>query len=175
MYPPSWGYLVWDTMLIMAMLYPEKPSEKRRAQMIDFLTNLCPNLPCPGCAGHCEVYQKDHPPDASGRNELIKWVVDFHNAVNRRTGKREFTLEEAERTIREKYFNWSKLRELDRAQQIRREDHKAIDEWKAKAAAAPRAQAKDESSSCDRTAVIVVGSVALALVIALAVLLILKW
>ena len=56
------------------------------------------NYPCDRCRPHIADYLRTHPiPDRSGGDTmyLFKWSVDFHNAVNKRLGKRELSLSEA--------------------------------------------------------------------------------
>jgi hypothetical protein len=51
-------------------------------------------LPCGDCKEHARAYRDQHPlPDTSA--ELFAWSVDFHNAVNRRLGKSEWSYDVA--------------------------------------------------------------------------------
>lgn len=130
MYPPVWGPIVWETLHLMTFVYPDKPSNERQGSMRSFITGMCGNLPCPGCSDHCSEYVSDNPPPTHSRTVLKKWAYDFHNSVNRRTGKRELTYEEADGTITSKYFEREKWVEIQRADEIRREDHATVAKWK---------------------------------------------
>ena len=110
----------------MAETFPVSPSTERQKSMESLLSNLCVNLPCPGCSVHCSEYVIKHPPRTSSRDDLKKWAVDFHNAVNKRTGKRELSYKEAEDKLREKFFNIEEWKDIQRAEAIRIEDHKDI-------------------------------------------------
>lgn len=62
-------------------------------------------LPCGTCGAHCLAYIKANPPPirgTSGTMELFWWTVDFHNAVNKRNGKRIYTREEAEAEFKQR-------------------------------------------------------------------------
>ena len=130
MYPPLWGPELWNTLHLMAFTYPIKPDAPRQEHMRQFLKNVCPNLPCPGCGLHCKIYMDRTPPALQSRDALKKWMCDFHNEVNKRTGKRELTYEEADQVLKEKYFDREKGVEMQRAQHMRREDHRHIEKWK---------------------------------------------
>ena len=116
MYPPIWGPYVWVTLHLFAYSYPDKPSDERKQQMNDFLLNLSVNLPCPGCGHHCAEYVATNPPKTNNRSELVKWVRDFHNAVNRRTGKRELSYAESERFLMNEVVDIKTLHHLNRNQ-----------------------------------------------------------
>lgn len=126
MYPPVWGPATWDAMHHFAFAYPEKPSKERAEQMTTFLESICGNLPCPQCGVHCSVYMVQNPPAVESRGALIKWVIDFHNNVNERTGKRVYSYEEVEELQRAKFYNLPNFEALSRSMDIRREDHKVI-------------------------------------------------
>ena len=172
MYPPVWGPHMWAIIHLMAYVYPDQPSNERKESMKEFLLHTCNNLPCPACGFHCSVYMKEHPPSIESKENLKKWAYDFHNAVNKRTGKRELTYEEAEQVLIDKFFNRNDWMELKRAQDIRREDHLAINKWKEIAQGInPTPHAAEP---CDRTAIIVISIISLLLLLAIIVIFILK-
>lgn len=129
-YPAVWGPQQWALLHLMAELYPIEPSEKRQGQMKGFLDNLCPNLPCGGCALHCQEYMKEHPPDVSSRNNLFMYLVDFHNAVNTRLGKRVFSYKEAEEHLKKQFLNTKDWGVLARAVELRSEDNAWVQDLK---------------------------------------------
>ena len=128
MYPAVFSPSIWDMLHVMAMTYPEHPDMHRQRSMSLLLQNLCPNLPCPGCGQHCQLYITENPPNVSHREDLKLWLYTFHNAVNTRLGKRNMPPEEAEKRLKELYFDMSTWSELSRAQEVRREDHVKITE-----------------------------------------------
>lgn len=130
MYPPVWGPTVWGTIHLMAYTYPDEPTEERQKSMSDFLVNMCTNLPCIGCGIHCRNYVATNPPLVDNKTNLKRWAYDFHNAVNVRTNKQCLTYEEAEEALSKKYFQYEQWKAIDRAEEIREEDHRTIDKWK---------------------------------------------
>lgn len=68
--------------------------EKKKKDVIDLLHALAKALPCVHCSKHMVQYLKRYPPQESS---LLKWSVDFHNDVNRRTNKPMLTYEEAKK------------------------------------------------------------------------------
>ena len=178
MYPPVWGHHMWATIHLMAHVYPQKPSDKRKKSMENFLLNMCDNLPCPGCGMHCGMYMKEHPPHVETQGALKKWAIDFHNTVNKRTGKRELTYEEAEKVLHENFFQKQDWVELKRAQEMRREDHAAIDKWKLLAEsvilASPHNTETPEPCSSNTVSNITIGVIGLLVFIALLALIIVR-
>ena len=130
MFPPVFGPTFWDMLHIIAYVYPEEPSEARKSSASQFVTLLGTNLPCGGCGQHCNQYVKATPPDVSSRISFQRWVNDFHNVVNARTGKQTLTFEESTATIKRRFFNINDWMELKRAQEVRREDHLLMSELK---------------------------------------------
>ena len=128
LYPGSWGFHQWNMLHRMALTYPAESDKERQTQMTAYLEGMCANLPCPGCSFHCGKYLEEHKPAVATRQDLKKWVVDFHNAVNKRLGKREWSYEEAERKWTQRAYNIPEWREIDRANQIRLEDDNKIEE-----------------------------------------------
>lgn len=53
---------------------------------------------------------------------MWKWSVDFHNAVNVRTGKPEYSYDDAENYIKTRFLNMQDWQATKRALQIREED-----------------------------------------------------
>lgn len=124
MYPPLFGPMIWDTMLLLAMSYPETPNDQYQKLMKDFLTSLCHLLPCPGCSNHAVEYLNTHPINLSSKQTVTQWVVDFHNAVNIRLGKATYTVDEAKKALIKRIDG--DMKDLSRALQIRKEDSQRI-------------------------------------------------
>lgn len=133
MYPAVWGQEFWSVIHLIAFIYPDNPTIQKKKSVSILLENLCPNLPCVGCSIHCSKYLIGHPPILDNRSNFIKWTIDFHNAVNKRTGKRVLSQEEAYQKIIDKFFIYDNWIELKKSQMTRIEDHKDIEKWKRKA------------------------------------------
>lgn len=62
----------------------------------ELLTNFKNCIPCSKCNSTYDVYlQKINELDLSKRMILFYWSVDLHNAVNKKLGKQEWTIEMA--------------------------------------------------------------------------------
>lgn len=125
MWPIYWSSCTWDMLHMIAMSYPENPSKERKTNTISMLKGIMMNLPCPACQIHAMNYLDKTPPDVSSREALGVWLVDFHNVVNKRTGKRSnWTLEECnQEIIRRCLANTEDLKATDLKRQ---EDHRYI-------------------------------------------------
>ena len=66
-------------------------------------------LPCSICAEHCQENLRTNPPRVENQEELSRWLVDFHNEVNRQTNKANNTTKRdySYNEVREKYKNLS--------------------------------------------------------------------
>lgn len=126
MYPPVWGPPTWDSLLIMALNFPETNASAALVQSVhDLIWSVANLVPCPGCSSHGKEYVDAHKPTGlNTREKFVAYVVDFHNHVNARMGKRQFTVQEAKDALILRYSNGFK--DLPRALQIRQEDQKKI-------------------------------------------------
>jgi len=125
MFPPIWGSLVHDTLQMIVLSYSANPNKDEKLSMNLLLLNMFKNLPCPACRFHATQYFDKHPPDLGSSDTLFKWLTDFHNIINDRTGKRsDWTVNEARKSLSERYF--TNVRDLSRSQTLRVEDHKHI-------------------------------------------------
>jgi len=115
----------------MAFVYPESATVERQQSVLNYLHGMSVNLPCPGCSHHCQEYLKEHPPTVESRQALFKYLVDKHNDVNTRLGKRTWTYQEVEEDLTAKVVNVNHWMDLQRCEQIQLEDHRKINELKA--------------------------------------------
>ena len=93
--PNVWGPPVWYQMHKMSFDYPVKPTERERMKMKSFLQSLKWKLPCSVCREHYAEHLKKLPMQLSSRRDLVYWVIDLHNSVNRANNKRVLCPNEA--------------------------------------------------------------------------------
>jgi hypothetical protein len=97
--PKVWGPAKWLDFHISSLNYPENPSPIVRSMTKDRILAIPYELPCSECRKHASSYidsKKDKLDKIVSSNEnLFRFYVDFHNQVNYRHGKREWTYEEA--------------------------------------------------------------------------------
>ncbi len=96
MNPTVWGPHFWNVLNILALTYPEKPDVQDQNNMTAFITSLSNVLPCDKCKVHFKKNLEKFPLSQAltSRNNLIKWVIDVHNEVNQRNGKRIYSYED---------------------------------------------------------------------------------
>lgn len=91
-----WGPCAWKFLHTITFAYPESPSleEKRNHKL--FFEQLQNILPCKICRQHFRENLKKYPIEygLESRKDLIKWLVDFHNEVNKSLGKRQYSYQE---------------------------------------------------------------------------------
>ena len=90
-----WGPSAWDFLHTATFAYPDAPCAADRNAAREFFTHLGAMLPCVHCRTHYQQWIRSNPVRTESREVLARWLVDAHNDVNRRTGKREVSFEEA--------------------------------------------------------------------------------
>lgn len=96
-FPPSvWGPFFWHTIHIVALGYPKSPTYTDKKCAKEFYESLAYLLPCAVCREHYREHITINPINTflDSRTDLIKWTIQIHNAVNRKLGKLEWSLEE---------------------------------------------------------------------------------
>jgi hypothetical protein len=91
--PMCWGPLQWMTLHQMVRGFPDNPSPEKQEALKAYIMALVHLLPCSICATHW----KDIAPTVKtgSKAEALKWSIDVHNAVNKRTGKPELSYRDA--------------------------------------------------------------------------------
>lgn len=97
--PKVWGPAFWFSLHVSAAHYPVSASPIVRERMKGRILALPYEVPCKACRPHAIAFIEKHRANldqiVSGRDELVKFYVNFHNQVNKRYGKKEWTTEEA--------------------------------------------------------------------------------
>jgi|SRR6056297_483022 len=72
-------------------------TKERISQFRDSFIDTIENLPCSNCKNHALEYLRSHPmrENCHVLFYYFTWTWEFHNAVNRRIGKREMHWQEA--------------------------------------------------------------------------------
>jgi len=91
-----WGPPAWTFLHTITYNYPENPSDNDKKNYHNFFDSLQHILPCKKCQSHyTENIQKyDLNNSLDNRDDLVKWLIDIHNEVNKYTGKRVWTYSE---------------------------------------------------------------------------------
>lgn len=95
MHPKIWGSHAWVFIHSIGYSYPDNPSPIERTAIENFLKSLQHILPCKTCSA---LYKKDIPKlslqitqASENKSNLIKWINEMHNKVNKNLNKKEFT------------------------------------------------------------------------------------
>lgn len=91
--PPSkkeLGNAGWTLIHSIAANYPQNPTDNEQRHAKNFLKAIGKLYPCKYCRRHFDKYISTNPPDLSSRDQFVLWACGAHNAVNRRSGKKEF-------------------------------------------------------------------------------------
>ena len=92
MNPNVWGPHAWTFLHFITLSHPKNPTEADKYNMKTFFKSLEHVLPCDVCRLHYEEnIEKIYPLTnevLSSRENLVKWLIDVHNAVNKRNGKK---------------------------------------------------------------------------------------
>ena len=125
--PSVWGTVFHDSMMFVALSYPENPSSEYRKETETFFRMWIDRLPCYTCRIHARAYVSDHPPRLKSSSDFVDYVVHFHNDINARSGKKhDWTREEALSAFYRRFY--SNLAQLPQAEWKRREDHRLMKE-----------------------------------------------
>lgn len=96
--PQLWGKHFWATAHYITISYPSNPTEEEKQSVKTFFEVLKVLLPCSKCRSHYINNLKINPLTdeiLNSKYKLIEWLVNLHNEVNGRTGKKILTVEEA--------------------------------------------------------------------------------
>jgi len=95
--PILWGPSLWKYLHYLTLSYPDSPTLELKMKYKDFFLNLYNFIPCEKCRINYQKHLEQIPLTdniMNSRNELIKWLFDIHNIVNKETGKRELKFKE---------------------------------------------------------------------------------
>ena len=96
----SWGSSAWTFMHVVSWTYPEEGDIQSRKKAFEFIHSLGHVIPCMRCRLDWQEYLKKNfssleTAHLDSRASFTKFLLDGHNYVNRKLGKREYTYAEA--------------------------------------------------------------------------------
>jgi hypothetical protein len=98
MSPSLWGPPIWNFLHTLAAKIKEDKYNAVSMELFFYIQKICANLPCPECSQHARsflgkvVFKR-----VSTKNDLIRLLFLFHNSVNRRKMKSQFSFEDMEK------------------------------------------------------------------------------
>lgn len=89
-----WGNATWD--MIHTITYKLKEEHVNKViELFEILYQICVNVPCPYCMEHArKTLLGVNKHRIKTKNDLIKVFFDFHNMVNTRLKKKQYTMNE---------------------------------------------------------------------------------
>lgn len=94
-----WGNAVWFLFHTLAYKIKNDNSVK---ELTNYIFEICNNLPCPECRNDAvNILNRSNLKNINTKQELISFLIVFHNIVNEKLGKPKFT----ETENNEKYSN----------------------------------------------------------------------
>ena len=88
----QWGNATWY--MFHTLAYKIK-NDSQINQLLQQIYDICHNLPCNDCATHAaSILKTVNIENINTKEKLIKLMFEFHNLVNKETGKEIFTMEQ---------------------------------------------------------------------------------
>jgi len=90
-----WGPYAWKFLEAVVLEYPNCPTVVDKQNMHEFIVVFGRNLPCVKCRDHFKKFIEGNPIVLDSKKDLLIWVIDLHNSVNKELGKPVLTHEDA--------------------------------------------------------------------------------
>jgi len=94
--PDIWGPHAWMFLHSVTLAYPENPTDIDKTNFEMFFNSLLPVIPCKKCSDNYKIHIVEDPISnhLDNKENLVKWLINLHNKVNRLNGKKDYTYEE---------------------------------------------------------------------------------
>lgn len=90
----KWGEPTWFLFHTIAQKIKDEHFGSMRLSILNIISLICNNLPCPDCANHASEYMKKLNPNSIRTKEDLKLMLfQFHNVVNQRKGYPVFSID----------------------------------------------------------------------------------
>jgi len=95
----QWGPSTWKFLHAVSFAYPDTPSANDKKQMYELLLSVGKFIPCKKCSSHfmshlrSTLTSKELSYALANRDTLSRFLVDVHNEVNTRLGKKSYCYE----------------------------------------------------------------------------------
>jgi hypothetical protein len=98
-----WGPKLWFSLHSITFTYPYNPSSEDKKTVSDFFVSLKDVLPCTACQTNYKKNLADFPIKLDSRKELVYWLINLHNNVNKETGKKKWSYKDVIRKYEREY------------------------------------------------------------------------
>jgi hypothetical protein len=95
--PDEWGPPAWRFMHYITMAYPDNPTNIDKQNMKSFFSSIGYILPCEKCRLNFSRHTSSYPLNddvLSSRFDLVNWLINVHNEVNKMNGKKVLSYDE---------------------------------------------------------------------------------
>jgi hypothetical protein len=106
MKPEIWGPHAWVFLHSVTLEYPENPTEQDKVNMVNFINSVGLVLPCQKCRNNFKSHLDKTPLTEEVikcKTNLVKWMIDIHNCVNKMNNKPELSYEVCLRKLLKQY------------------------------------------------------------------------
>ena len=87
----EWGPITWTFLHSMVEKINPNLFNDYRNDYLDIIYGICTNLPCPDCSDHARmVLHEAYYNKIENKEDLIEFLIQFHNIVNKRLNKPKF-------------------------------------------------------------------------------------
>lgn len=94
----DWGNISWILMHSLAQKVTENNFINSRQILIRIIFDICNNLPCPDCRADAnKLLKTSNINNISNKKQLISFLCEFHNIVNKKLKKPTKNIEEVEK------------------------------------------------------------------------------
>jgi hypothetical protein len=94
----DWGNISWILMHSLAQKVTENNFLNCKQILIKIIFDICNNLPCPDCREHAiKLLKTSNINKISNKKQLISFLCEFHNIVNKKLKKPTKNIEEVEK------------------------------------------------------------------------------
>ena len=109
MNPKVWGPHAWIFLHSITLNYPDNPTEFQKKKYKEFFNSLAFVIPCEKCSFNYSKKIKTKPVNVDSKMDLVNWLLEIHNQVNKSNGKKEYTLNELLERFNNLYLHDKKL------------------------------------------------------------------
>jgi len=118
-----WGPKLWNKLHTISFNYTEKPTEEEKEKIYIYFINLGNKLPCEACRRNYnkKLIKKPIAECLDNKEQLIKWVIDIHNMVNKDLNKPTYDYNTAIKLLKKNnnYDKMNKIQNIDDKKQIK--------------------------------------------------------
>lgn len=96
-----WGNHIWYFMHCLAEKIKSEYFLEEKNNIIDIIKKISNNLPCPECSDHANTLLKKYNfKNINDKNQLKKFLYEFHNSINIKLNKPVFNYELLDETYK---------------------------------------------------------------------------